>query len=155
MKKTLALIALFVSAQAQAGLGIEGRYKGVAGDCTDFPRVYVSVKPSAFGPKGTMAVVINKYGEDAAMEEVLLGSGQRQAPGTSVEAHGMVTEAWNTTMQNGSIVCNTTVTRPSIGLRYSGRTIVAAQGNRLSIENLDVNANGQVTQNSKCVLERY
>lgn len=148
------VFALFVFVGAQAHADLTGKYKPVQGECHGARRVYISVQEAAGGPKGVKALVLNFYGDDAAIEEVLLGRGQRQAPGTDIRIHGKTTETWSTRFEGSTLISDVVTERPSTNLKYAERTIVSTTGTQVAISKMTVAANGSTSQTEICVLQR-
>lgn len=140
-----ATFAAVGSAQANEASVFVGKYRAVYGFCRDFPRVYISLGASPSGPKGALALNINYYGMDARMDSVLLGAGKRQAPGTDPRFHGEVTEEWFTEIRGTSLVSIVRVSRPSVGLRYETRFVMAMQENVMTISETVKSQDGKTT----------
>lgn len=147
----IALIVL-VAGQAQAA-SIFGKYQGVSGKCAEFDRVYVSIKDSSAGPRGVKSIWIQYYNNnDATMDEVLLGEGSRQAPGTSPGIHGKVTQTWKTTQSENAII-STSITTSRSG-SYTERTEIVRKGDKLVITIGAQDAANQPFRSERCVLQR-
>jgi hypothetical protein len=150
---SLLMIAIATTAHANSGLNaFPGKYT-VDGDCDllrSAERVYVR-SPKTF--KGVTSISIDAYGDDASGLEILLGSGQRQAPGTSVRVHGIVTETWVATVTGNKIVSTSNVVRNNtVKVDYT-KTIVAERvGDKLLLSKSEVDAPGESPTEETCEL---
>lgn len=157
MKTTLSSIALAtltaLSAPAFAG-SFTGKFSVDASHCDGLfrstERAYISLK---HGRDGIDSLLIQAYGDEATSEEVLLGEGSRQAPGTSVDAHGVVTETWETRVRGGTLRSVEQVVRPSRNLVVRTVKTLTLDRDTLDIE-VSETVNGKDEESSFCRLIR-
>lgn len=154
----IAMLALSSQAFAAGGVGqFFGRYtpeasKGCEQLFGEAKRVYIGKGKSERGPK---SIDIGSFGEDASGMEILLGRGQRQAPGTSVDVHGEVTQSWNTKVDGATLTSVVKVVRPSIRYYRSELTRLVNIDNEYLVVTTKAHTNGKKTESASCKLLRY
>jgi hypothetical protein len=159
MKFAMVLLFAFASGQVFADTNqFVGRFRPDRANCTGglaaFPRVYTHVGNEPWGPKGTQSLTFQSYGDDARALSVLLGKGSRQAPGTSKEIHGVVTQAWQTKIVGNQIESIETISRPSLKYTSWSRTTVTADAKWIWFRR-EVRGQDEETSKLSCKLVRY
>jgi len=157
--KTMLILLLSVatgSVFADAGQFV-GRFRPDRAHCKGglggASRVYSKIENDPWGPKGTKSISFTAYGDDARGFSVLLGKGSRQAPGTSKEIHGVVTQAWQTKITGNQLESIETTTRPSVNLKLWARTTLTAEGKSVWYTR-EVRGQSETSKLS-CKLNRY
>jgi hypothetical protein len=159
MKLALVTLLAVVGSQSFADAKqFVGRYRPDPTNCRgglgEFPRVYVKIENDPWGPKGTKSVSFQSYGDDARGFHVLLGSGKRQAPGTSKEIHGEVTQSWKTKIVGNQLESLETTSRPSIKFTSWSRTTLTANPKWIWFRR-EVRSQGEEASRLSCKLVRY
>ncbi len=158
MKSLLVVLFAVVSSQVFADANqFVGRFRPDKTNCNaglaEFPRVYSKVENDAWGPKGTKSITFQSYGEDARSFSVLLGKGKRQAPGTSKDIHGEVTQSWTTKIVGNQLESIETTSRPSIKYTSWSRTTLTADKKSVWFRR-EVRGKDE-TKRTACKLVRY
>lgn len=115
MKKLLLLTFVCLNVSALEVKDVVGKY--IITKCnyiSDVQRAYIKVETLK---TGATQLNIQLYGSDAVGIDFLLGSGSRQAPGTSVSSHGVVTQSWVTQWGADSAVSTETTIRASMNYK--------------------------------------
>lgn len=160
MKSFLVLVLTVAGSQIFAADANQfvGRFRPDKAHCQSglkgMDRVYTKVGADPWGPKGTKSIQFQAYSDDARGYSVLLGTGKRQAPGTSVSIHGVVTQSWVTKIQGNTLVSVETTTRPSVNLKLWARNTLKADGKSLWLIQ-ESSSNGGDIKKVSCKLLRY
>ena len=154
MKKLILTLALLASPMAFAEnvtpADFYGKYLGVDGDCVD-TRVYIGKGTYA----GHDALQISYYTDDATGDQLVLGSGEMQVPGTIPSIHGEVIQTWKTTANEDSIVSKTTIERPSISLvRTTGQILQLLENGNVAYAEYFIHEDETNDYTKYCELER-
>ena len=120
--KSLFLVLILLAAGSAADAADNtaqfcGRFKPDLKNCNSdlasADRIYIK-REEARRQGSPSVLLIWGYGVNAGGEEILLGKGSRQAPGTDPSIHGQVTQTWETTIMKNVLVQKETIERPSM-----------------------------------------
>lgn len=164
MKKFIPFLVL-ISAQTALASGdaqqFVGRYRPDPEMCDsrsfkEAERIYVKHEDSYWGrkEKPTKVLMFHAYGDDATSEEVMLGSGVRQAPGTSRDVHGEVPHRWETRISDNVLKSYESVSRPSLG--YSRREVTTLTAFKYGLRyERTTQVRGEPKKSERCKLVAY
>lgn len=149
-------LMLFATILATPALASEvskflGRYEGIGGKCSG-QRIYVSLGHSVWSKK-IPAITFKAYDANARYGEILLGEGQRQAPGTNPDIQGVVTEEWKTIVTDTALISSSTISRPSVNLVYNEQSSMVIQNGIVEFR-FESNAPGAAVS-TLCLMKRY
>jgi hypothetical protein len=132
------LFTQFVSAAPSPKI-FTGKFKSSSTLCPLYgpDRVYVTLSEDW---DGNPFVEFNFYSDESAWQDVLLGSGARQAPGTSEEIHGRVIQSWTSEFVSNQHLVTVATTKSDRG-EFSVTHELILRGDRLTL--IEIKSDGE------------
>lgn len=160
MKSAFALLlctSLFVPSVHASDLFL-GRFAPDPEHCNGWlakaKRVYASFGQDGIVPPFVKTIRLQAYGQETQLEEILLGDGKRQLPGTIPSVHGKVTQRWKTTVSGNILKSAEVIVRSSTKQEWRSYTQLTDFRKGMNVY-IKTQVKGQPAQAQYCRLVRY